>query len=589
MEEKMRFTQSLVFRALLYLGISIVLVAALAVTGVVYHQDKVLQEKLIRDGYGLLEKLVTETRDSIAKGQPRTFQEIIDNAVRVDEVKATALYARSRLMTYRSGEVTVGMPFVFEKERGVLENPNRKRYEESDGRYRRSDWNLRDGHESERAQKHVEKFSTDRCGQCHVKLPDIQFDEQNRAYRLHSGKADFYYALPVERGCVDCHTNWEVGERAGYLKLTLDSTFAAEQKRENLQGIFLILAAVLIPGAVVMLAVFRFMIYRPLHALINSIEDLSGGEGDLTRRLDSRGSDEMSLLSRLFNRFVEKIHTIVVAIKGQMEAVHSSASDLSERSGAITDHNREIASRLGSVVDSAGEVRSAAEQVSGTIGTIRGDIEATVEVIESTCQSAGKNRAATESLCDKVDDFHQRMNDLSQRAQQMLDQLGKIDEIATQTNLLSLNAAIEAARAGESGRGFAVVADEVRSLAQQTAELTHSINEIVGSFTQDMDRAGGIMTETQQEMGAIADASATTENELGEAARRSRALSSEFGRVDEAAGHQRQLTEAITETLLQASEEAEQTRENSEQLRSLAQQLLDAVRQVEGETSKFHT
>jgi len=59
--------------------------------------------------------------------------------------------------------------------------------------------------------------------------------------------------------------------------------------------------------------------------------------------------------------------------------------------------------------------------------------------------------------------------------------------------------------------------------------------------------------------------------------------------VDEAAGHQRQLTEAITETLLQASEEAEQTRENSEQLRSLAQQLLDAVRQVEGETSKFHT
>ena len=587
---RLTFTRSIVFRAVLFLGISIALVAALALGVVYYQQDRLLEKRILSNGYSLLDTYVDETRDSIAKGQRNTFQHAIESVARIDEVKGTALFSRYGLMVYKSGKVTVGKPFVHDPQTGAFHNPNTELYEKSNGSYRRPGWNTRDANESPQAQAHTADKGPEDCKGCHYQIPaGLDFSEDLKAHALQDEQARFYFALPVEQECVVCHTNWSPGEKAGTLRLTLDTSFATEQKMENLRGTLLVLAAVLLPATIVILLVFRLMVYRPIHGLVHNIDDLTQGEGDLTRRLDDRAKGEMGVLSRLFNEFIQKIHAIVVSIKRHMRSVHHSAGELEQQSGAITESNGAIAKRLDAIASHAEEVRGASSEVTTSVHSIHGDITGIVEVIEQTQQSSRDANASTRKASAKVGEFFEKMSGLREQSDEVVAQLQKIYQIADQTNLLSLNAAIEAARAGESGRGFAVVAGEVRNLAQETAELTRSIDEILKSFTNNMAHAGEIMEQTRSQMEQVSEASHTTEAELGTAVGQVHTVYDEFQRVHEAVNRQNQLTEEIVSTILEASEQANLSKEVADRLADLASSLMQSVKEVESETSKFRT
>jgi hypothetical protein len=164
MQQQLNFRQTLVFRAVLYLALSIMILASLSIAVVYFHQRAQLEHKVLEAGYGLLDSYVNESRDSIAKGQARSFQDVVDNVARNDEVREAALYAPSGLMTYLSGQLTVGKLFVHEEQTGALKNPNQEDYEKTRGRYRRPDWNLRDHHETAKASKHIKEKETENKG-----------------------------------------------------------------------------------------------------------------------------------------------------------------------------------------------------------------------------------------------------------------------------------------------------------------------------------------------------------------------------------------------------------------------------------------
>ena len=590
--QRVSLTHSIVFRAAAYLIMGILLIAAVSVFLYRELQLRALEEKITEDGHAFLTNLVEDTKESITKGQRWSFQQALDNFASIDEIQEAALYSRAGVMIYKSGEVTVGKPFVHEPEKPFV-NPNMKLYQESRGRFQRADWDVVDLDRAPRVkQHHKEKLEAGdkACKECHFVVDtNLTFDSAGRAFTIGADRSEFFYQLPVTETCLSCHTNWRTDdESGGFLKVTLDHGFLNQQRREGLTAIVTVLVTVLVASVLIMLVVFRVLIHRPIYTLVDSIHDLTQGEGDLTARLDESGS-EMGLLSRLFNRFIGKIQDIVGAVKGRIEGVESAARELSEQGEEIQRNSGQIASELSTIAVNTDQMKASAAEVSGAIETIHGDLDGIVRVIEASGESSRENRAVSDDMRAHISEFSTKLDAVVEKSKNVVEELKQITGIAEQTNLLSLNAAIEAARAGDHGRGFAVVAEEVRNLSDQTAKLTQSIDAAIGEFVAEIESAGRIMGATHELIDRVAETSRVAESEMGDAATRINELYGEFERVNQTAREQNDATDRIADNINQASNDAARTREITETLGQLSGELLDAVRAVQAETSKFKT
>ena len=231
-----------------------------------------------------------------------------------------------------------------------------------------------------------------------------------------------------------------------------------------------------------------------LSSVVNSLQDIAEGEGDLTVRLNANSRDEVGELVNRFNMFIEKLQTTikqVVDIALPLSQMANSVSANAEETNSITlqqqdgaHHTKSAVDDLNhsvkSVADSAALAADAATQTS-TISTEGADVVSqTVNTIHE--------------LAKTVEDSSDVIDHLDNDANQVGVILDVIRGIAEQTNLLALNAAIEAARAGEQGRGFAVVADEVRTLASRTQDSTVEIQTTIEKLQAAARKAVGAMS-----------------------------------------------------------------------------------------------
>ncbi|MEZ9425857.1 methyl-accepting chemotaxis protein, partial [Vibrio lentus] len=233
-------------------------------------------------------------------------------------------------------------------------------------------------------------------------------------------------------------------------------------------------------------------IVRPIRQVVERLNDIASGEGDLTQRLEVKSQDEIGQLSKGFNQFLDKLqHTIKEVIQTTEQVANTTSQAKSSASST-----RESSESQFKEVDL---VATAAEEMTQTSGLVVQNAEIAVDAACEANRSAQQGQEVIElsagemrKLVDRMSSAVPIVEELAKNNGNITEILSVIEGISEQTNLLALNAAIEAARAGEQGRGFAVVADEVRNLASRTQSSVGEIRAVIDKVhagTQDVVEA----------------------------------------------------------------------------------------------------
>jgi len=351
---------------------------------------------------------------------------------------------------------------------------------------------------------------------------------------------------------------------------------------------------------------FIIRLLKPIDLLTTTLD--GAANGDLTKRLPEIGNDEIARASRSFNQTMEELRKMITAIKQQAGTLSdigtNLASNMTQTASAMNQIAANIQSIKGRVLNqsaSVTETNATMEQVTVNINKLNGQVDNQTNAVSQASSAVEEMianiKSVTETLMKNVKNVRELQESagtgkaslqemahdiqtIARESEGLLEINSVMENIAGQTNLLSMNAAIEAARAGELGKGFAVVAGEIRQLAENSSNQSKTIGEVLKKIKDSMDKITRSAENVINNFEAI-DQGVKTVAEQEEVIRRAMEEQGHGGRqVLSASGQVGDITQQVRGSSIEMLEGSKEVIQESKNLQRATQEITNGINEM---------
>ena len=386
---------------------------------------------------------------------------------------------------------------------------------------------------------------------------------------------------------------------------TVEGMIFIAKSLEEIEAIKYTTLKIVVPVAIVLAIILMLASFRFIHWLMwrignvtKQLEEMATGEADLTKRVTLRVIDEIGFLVINFNKFCDKLQTIIGETKNSKDELAVSGESMSTSTQDTASAITQIIANIDSISHQITTQNQSVQQTAGAVDEISSNIESLNRMIDHQSSGVSQASAAVEEMIGNIssvnhsvekmassfqelesnantgfkmqNDVNERIQQIETQSEMLQDANTAISSIAEQTNLLAMNAAIEAAHAGEAGKGFAVVADEIRKLSETSSAQSKTIGEQ--------------LTKIKAQIGEVVAASNESSRSFGVVSQKIQETDQLVMQIKAAMEEQNQGSQQITSALKTMNDSTEEVRSASIEMSNGNKMILEEVQNLQSAT-----